>query len=138
MIILDTNVISALMNDPPESKVVTWFDRQPESSIWTTSISILEIQFGLQSMAAEKRKTGLSQVFEIILKEMNGRIAVFDEDAARATASLMASRQKRGRVGELRDSMIAGIVLVRRAVLATRNVTHFADISAAVVNPWEA
>ena len=89
-------------------------------------------------MAAGKRKTGLSQVFEIILKEMNGRIAVFDEDAARATASLMASRQKRGRVGELRDSMIAGIVLVRRAVLATRNVTHFADISATVVNPWEA
>ena len=126
------------MNDPPESKVVTWFDRQPESSIWTTSISILEIQFGLQSMATGKRRTGLSQVFEIILKEMNGRLAVFDEDAARATASLMASRQKRGRVGELRDSMIAGIVLARRASLATRNVTHFADISATVVNPWEA
>ena len=137
MIILDTNVVSALMNDPPESKVVTWFDRHPESSIWTTSISILEIQFGLQSMAAGKRRTELSQIFEIILKEMNGRIAVFDEDAARATASLMASRQKRGRVGELRDSMIAGIVLARRAVLATRNVTHFADISATVVNPWD-
>ena len=125
------------MNDPPESKLVTWLDRQPESSIWITSISILEIQFGLQSMAAGERRTVLSQVFEIIVKEMNGRIAVFDEDAARATASLMASRQNRGRVGELRDSMIAGIVLARRASLATRNLTHFGDISAAVVNPWE-
>ncbi len=136
MIILDTNVISALMNDPLESKHVTWFDRQPESSISTTPISILEIQFELQSMAAGKRRTVVSQVFEIIVKEMNGRIAVFDEDAARATASLMASRQKRGRVGELHDSIIAGIVLARRASLATRNLTRFGDISAAVVNPW--
>jgi predicted nucleic acid-binding protein len=136
LIILDSNVISALMNDPPESKVVAWFDRQPGSSIWTTSISILEIQFGLQSMATGKRRDSLSQVFEIILREMDGRVAVFDEDAARTTASLMASRQKAGRVGELRDSMIAGIVLARRAGLATRNLAHFADISATVVNPW--
>ena len=89
-------------------------------------------------MPAGKRRTGLSQVFEIILKEMNGRIAVFDEDAARATASLMASRQKRGRVGELRDTMIAGIVIARHATLATRNAAHFGDMPAAVVDPWTA
>jgi len=41
-------------------------------------------------------------------------------------------------VGELRDTMIAGIVLANRASLATRNVAHFADISATVVNPWNA
>ena len=136
MIILDTNVISGLMNDPPESRVVNWFDRQPASSIWTTSISILEIQFGLQSMAAGKRRAGLSQVFEFMLKEMHGRIAVFDEDAARATADLMALRQKTGRVGELRDSLIAGIVLARGAALATRNIRHFSDLPATLVDPW--
>ena len=32
--------------------------------------------------------------------------------------------------------MIAGIVLASHAVLATRNVTHFEDISSSVVNPW--
>jgi hypothetical protein len=34
--------------------------------------------------------------------------------------------------------MIAGIVLASRATLATRNVKHFDDIAASVVNPWEA
>jgi len=80
----------------------------------------------------------LSQVFELILEEMDSRIAVFDEEAARVTASLMASRQKKGRVRDLRDSMIAGVVLARNASLATRNTAHFSDVPATVVNPWEA
>jgi len=33
--------------------------------------------------------------------------------------------------------MIAGIVLASHATLATRNVRHFEDIEASVVNPWE-
>jgi predicted nucleic acid-binding protein len=32
--------------------------------------------------------------------------------------------------------MMAGIVLARHASLATRNVSHFADIRATVINPW--
>jgi len=36
----------------------------------------------------------------------------------------------------MRDTQIAGIVLARRATLATRNVRHFSDIAAPVVNPW--
>ena len=138
MIILDTNVISALMNDPLEGRVAAWVDRQPQKSIWTTSITVLEIQFELESMPAGKRRTGLSPVFEMIIEEIESRIAVFDEEAARVTASLMASRQKKGTVGDLRDSMIAGVVLARKASLATRNTARFSDISATVVNPWTA
>jgi hypothetical protein len=64
------------------------------------------------------------------------RVANFDSDAAQQAADLMAMRQKEGRSGELRDTMIAGIVLASHAVLATRNVAHFKDISSSVVNPW--
>jgi toxin FitB len=48
----------------------------------------------------------------------------------------MASRQKKGRPVELRDTMIAGIVLAHHATLATRNMTHFEDLSVPVINPW--
>jgi predicted nucleic acid-binding protein len=58
------------------------------------------------------------------------------EFLAQQTGDLMASRQKKGRPVELRDTMIAGIVLARYATLATRNTAHFEDISASVVNPW--
>lgn len=138
MTILDTNVLSALMNDPPDAKVLAWMNRQTASAIWTTSVTILEIQFGLGIMPSGRRRTLLIDRFERTLEEMGRRIAVLDEQAARLTAELMASRQKRGKVGELRDSMIAGIVLSHRASLATRNTSHFDDISATVINPWAA
>jgi toxin FitB len=126
------------MNDPADEKVVAWVERQPRISLCTTSITVLEIQLGLESMPAGKRRTRLSQVFELILEEIDSRIAVFDEEAARVTASLMASGQKKGRVRDLRDSMIAGVVLARNASLATRNTAHFSDVPATVVNPWDA
>lgn len=87
-------------------------------------------------MPVGKRQTGLSQVFERILDGMNHRIFGFDEDAARLAANLNAERQKKGRIGEIRDTMIAGIVLAHRASLATRNTSHFDDIAAVVIDPW--
>jgi toxin FitB len=138
MIVLDTNVLSALMRNVPDPSVVSWMDRQPQSSIWTNSITILEIQTGLQTMVPGKKRVSLSEDFERLLDRIDHRIAAFDEHAARLAAELTGLRQKKGRVGELRDTMIAGIVLAHRASLATRNLIHFADISATLVNPWTA
>jgi predicted nucleic acid-binding protein len=138
MTILDSSVVSALMNDPPVEKVVAWLDVQARNSIWTTSITVFEIRSGLEIMAAGKRQARLSELFERILDRFQQRIAVFDTEAARLAAILTALRRSKGRTGELRDAMIAGIVLANRASLATRNIAHFADISATVVNPWNA
>ena len=138
MIILDTNVVSSLMNDPPEPMVVAWLDQQARSSIWTTSVTIFEIRVGLGTMPQGKKQATLSQVFERILDRIDHRVAVLDEEAARLAANLAAYRRKSGRPGDLRDTMIAGIVLANHASLATRNVTHFADIEATVINPWVA
>ena len=138
MTILDTNVVSALMNDPPEQRVITWLDREIASSIWTTSITVLEIRTGLQAMPAGKKQSKLSEVFERFLDGIEHRVAVFDEESARRAADLTLSRRKIGRLVELRDTMIAGIVLARHGSLATRNIVHFSDISATVINPWTA
>lgn len=138
MIILDTNVVSALMRNVPEPEVAKWLDRQPQASIWTTSVTILEIQVGLRIMPAGKKQTFLSEGFEELLNRIQHRVAVFGEESARRAADLTAERQKKGRVGEVRDTMIAGIVLTHRARLATRNSSHFDDIDAVVVDPWTA
>jgi len=62
---------------------------------------------------------------------------IFDSPAAEQAALLAAERQRRGQPVDVRDTQIAGIVLSRRAALATRNVRHFSDVSAEVVSPWE-
>jgi toxin FitB len=136
MIVLDTNVLSALMRQAPDERVIAWLDQQPRTSVWTTSVTILEIRFGLQILPEGKRRSLLLKEFEGVIEKMENRVAPFDAAAARFAGDLMASRQKKGRAGDLRDTMIAGIVLAHHATLATRNVTHFADLPVPVVNPW--
>jgi len=137
MIILDTNVLSELMRRAPDHHVIAWLDKQTGSSVWITSVTILEIQFGLEIVAAGRRRSLLTKAFETLLTDAIGdRVAPFDAAAAEHAASLMAARHKKGRPVELRDTMIAGIVLACRAKLATRNAVHFEDLSVPVVNPW--
>jgi hypothetical protein len=136
MIVLDTNVLSALMRQKPDAQVVAWLDRQPRNSIWTTSVSVFEVRFGLQIMPAGRRRTLLFEAFEAMLESLGRRVAPFDDAAAQEAGNLMASRHKKGRPVDLRDTLIAGIVLAHHATLATRNTAHFADIAASVVNPW--
>ena len=138
MIILDTNVLSVLMHPTPDMRVVAWLNRQPRPSIWTTSITIFEVRFGLQSMPAGKRRSALTQAFESTLSDLDQRIADFDAAAASYAGELMSSRQKSDRSGDLRDTMIAGIVIARYATLATRNTAHFSDVPATIVDPWNA
>jgi predicted nucleic acid-binding protein len=134
--ILDTNVLSALMQQSPDESVIAWLDRQPRTSIWTTSITVLEVRFGLQIMASGKRRSALIRAFDGLLDKISRRVAPFDVAAAEKAADLMASRLQQGRPGDLRDTMIAGIALARHATLATRNTPHFADIVVPIVNPW--
>ena len=50
MIILDTNVISELMKTKPNEHVNTWLDQQDALTLFTTSITIAEINYGLDVM----------------------------------------------------------------------------------------
>ena len=138
MIILDTNVLSALMRQPPDKNVVGWLDQQPRTSIWTTSITVLEVRFGLQIMPGGKRRSVLIEAFEGVLDKIGHRVVSFDAAAAQQAGDLMAARHKKGRPGELRDTMIAGIVLAQHATLATRNTAHFDDTSVPLIDPWNA
>jgi predicted nucleic acid-binding protein len=139
MILLDTDVLSALMHAEPALAAVKWLDNQPDSSIWTTSITVMEIRYGLQGMPAGRRRQRMEQELEAVLRdEIEGRYAPFDVPAAKQAADLMAQRKVKGRPVEFRDAIIVGIALATRATIATRKVAHFADLSVPVINPWEA
>jgi hypothetical protein len=90
-------------------------------------------------MPSGRRHLQRIDAFERVLTEViENRFAIFDNLAAERAAEIFAKRQQRGRPVEMSDTMIAGIVLASHATLATRNVKHFEDIAASVVNPWEA
>ncbi len=137
MIILDTNVLSALMRDEPDRRVVEWLDGQAASSTWITSITVFEIRLGLALLPDGRRRRTLEQSFEgLLVEDLGGRILSFDAAAAAQAATLAASRQRAGIVVDIRDTEIAGIALARRASIATRNLRHFGGLTVPVVSPW--
>jgi predicted nucleic acid-binding protein len=139
VIVLDTNVLSALMRRDIDPVVVEWLDDQPSESIWTTAVTVFEICFGLGILPGGRRRRQLEAAFARALEEdLEGRVLPFEQDAAREAGVLAARLRQAGRSIEIRDSQIAGIVTARRATLATRNTQHFVDLEIALVDPWAA
>lgn len=137
MIILDTNVVSAMMRKPADAAVIAWLDRQPGESIWITSVTLFEARLGLALLPNGKRRHALESAFARVLEEdLANRVLDFDTGAAIEAAQLAARRQRGGRPVDIRDTQIAGIALARRATLATRNARHFADLEVEVIDPW--
>ncbi len=56
-------------------------------------------------------------------------------DAARLLA---ARSEAAGRTVDVRDTLIGGVAIARRALVATRNLRHYADLETGIVDPWAA
>ena len=137
MILLDTNVISALMRNTPDPAVVDWLDNLPAESIWTTTVTVFEIRTGIELLVPSRRRERLDEMFSTLLDEdLKGRVQAFDVAAAAAAGTIAAERQRAGRSVEIRDVQIAGIAASRRATLATGNTRHFEHTGIGLVNPW--
>ena len=139
MIVIDTNVLSALMRRDPEPRVVTWLDGLPAESVWTTAITVFEVQFGLSLLAVGRRRRQLEEAFvRMIEEDLEQRILPVDQSAAALAGVMAAQRRRAGRTVEIRDVLIAGIVSARKASLATGNGRHFEGLGLRIVDPWSA
>jgi predicted nucleic acid-binding protein len=137
VIVLDTNVVSALMRREPDPRVVAWLDGLPAESVWTTAVTIFEIRLGLALLAPSRRRRQLEGAFSQCLEEdLEQRILPLDESAASAAGVLAAMRRRAGRSVEIRDALIAGIVSARKGTLATGNRRHFEAFEIRLVDPW--
>jgi predicted nucleic acid-binding protein len=137
LIVLDTNVVSALMLKAPDARVVAWLDAQPASSVWITSVTLFELQYGLAILPQGKKRATLEKSLELVLREdLESRVLPFDESAASAAAVIAATLRKGGHGADVRDTMIAGMVCARKALLATRNTRHFEHSGVRLVDPW--
>lgn len=137
MIVVDTNVLSAVMQSAPDPRIVAWLDDQPAESIWTTAITVFEIRFGLEKLPRGRRRRQLEEAFQLALTEdLEGRILAFDLAAAQAAGVVAAKQRRAGRPVDVRETQIAAIVLDRRATLATRNIRHFEGLGMKLIDPW--
>lgn len=137
MVVLDTNVISEMTRSVPEPNVVAWYQRQDSASLYTTTVTLAEVFYGLNLLPEGSRRDRLSKFAdEFFGREMAGKILSFDETAAVHYATIRAAKRRLGLSMSSLDAQIAAIALAAGAAVATRNVDDFEHCGVTVVNPW--
>ena len=139
MLILDTNVVSELMRERPQSEVLEWIDSQLTDDLHVSAVTEAEVRTGIAILPEGDRRRGLNaaaeRTFGVMFAE---RILPFDSEAAQAYAVIVASRRASGHPIAQADCQIAAIARCRGASIATRNVSDFEGSGIEVINPWAA
>ncbi|AEC18785.1 PilT domain-containing protein [Pusillimonas sp. T7-7] len=138
MIVLDTNVISALWKVESSSSVLTWIDAQAVETLYLSAITMVELRYGLAAMPKGKRRTIYQERMEQeVLPVFAGRVLAFDLDVSRTYADLMARARAQGNAIGKADGYIAATAAAHNLIVATRDTSPFEAAGLEVINPWE-
>src|SRR5438874_8533832 len=136
MIVIDTDILSELMQPKPSPRVLKWIAEYEATRLFITTVTQAEILYGIQLLAFGKRRTGLKAAAEAMFDEdFAGRILAFESDSAYAFADTAAARRAAGNPVSQFDAQIAAIARSHTAAVATRNTAHFEGCGIQVLNP---
>ena len=140
MLVLDTNVLAESVRPEPAQAVADWMRAQPQQELFTTTISLAEMAYGLALMPAGKRRARLEQAVERIFGvAFADRLLPFDEAAARNYPQFGVARHRLGLHVSPADAQIVAIARSRGARgIVTRNVSDFRECGLPLINPWVA
>lgn len=138
MIVLDTNVISELARQIPDTGVLAWLDSLEISEVATTAVTAAELRYGVARLPDGHRKRELTVVIRgILLEDFHGRVLPFDERASIRYADVVTGRERIGLPIGVADAQIAAICRDSGATLATRNTADFEETGIELVDPWQ-
>lgn len=136
--LLDTNVISELVKPLPHENVWEWVNALPDEQLFISSITIGELQRGIELLPPSKRRSDYEHwLQEQILTQYADRIIAVDTMVMLQWGTLMAQTAAIGRSLPVFDSLLAATALTHNMHLVTRNAQDFADTGIQIVNPWQ-
>ncbi|WP_030439227.1 type II toxin-antitoxin system VapC family toxin [Actinoplanes subtropicus] len=137
MIVLDTNVVSELMRAEPAAAVRAWLQRNGGSGLYTTTVTVAEIRYGIARLPEGRRRETLHQAANEIFAAFPRQVLPFDLAAANAYADVVTVREGLGTPIDGFDAQIAAICRSQAAILASRNSKDFTNTGIAIVDPWQ-
>jgi len=138
VIVLDTNVVSELMQPAPTLAVLDWVDSREPSELVITAITAAELRAGVALLPVGRRRNEIGRRMEsLVTRTFAGSVLPFDVDATTHYAEVIAARRRSGKPISAMDAQIAGICRRHEATLATRNRKDFAATGVELIDPWE-
>jgi hypothetical protein len=137
VIVVDTHVVLELMRPSPALVVRDWVSAQQGRGLCTSAVTVAEIRYGLERLAAGERKNRLLAVADEVFTAFSEFVFPFDASAAACYAPIVAHRERIGLPIDGFDAQIAAICQANNAVLATRNVKDFRETGIGLIDPWQ-
>jgi len=134
--LLDTNAVSEWVKPRPNPGLIAWMESTDEDRIFISVVSLAELRYGVERMAAGRRRTRLEQWLrhELPLR-FESRILPVDAQVAEAWGKTVSRSEAAGRPIGAMDAFLAATAGTRQLTLVTRNVSDFSLLKA-VLNPW--
>jgi hypothetical protein len=136
LVLLDTNVISALRMRESNPSVVAALGRYGPEQLHLSVITIGEIAKGIGMLPQGRRRTAMAQWLLEIESEFGDRILSVDRDVARRWGEMVAAARLAKIVLPSPDSLIAATALHHGLAVMTRNTRDFAATGVTVIDPW--
>ena len=133
-VLLDTNVVSELTRETPDSRVLAFL--AGHDNLWLSAVVLHELDFGIGLLPPGRRRDGISAALSAFVTEYEDRIVPVGRSEARQAAALRARAHRSGRVLDLGDALIAGTASANDLSVATRNVRDFDGLGLDVIDPW--
>jgi predicted nucleic acid-binding protein len=137
VILLDTNVISALVRPSPDRAVLAYIRALAPETAFTAAVCEAELRYGLARLPAGRRRENLAtRLTTLFASGFQNQVLPFDSLCARHYGVIRAGREAAGRPITVEDAMIAATARAHGASVATRNVNDFQACGTEIVNPW--
>jgi len=135
--LLDTMVVSEWVRPRPDRGVVAWLAAADEDRIFMSVVSLAELRYGIERMAAGNRRKRLDEWLrdELPLR-FEGRLLSIDGVVADAWGKVVARSEAAGRRITAMDAWIAATAEVHGMTLVTRNTSDFQGSLNLIINPW--
>ena len=134
--LLDTCALSELTRPRPHRGFVAWFDSQPSDSLFTSALTVGEIETGISLAPASQKKLALETWLGRMRGVFAGRILHIDDVVATTWGRLAAVAERSGRPLATIDGLIAATALTHAFPIVTRNVADFEATGVTLINPW--
>lgn len=135
-VVLDTNVISELMRATPDGHVKAWARAVSPTMVYTTSVTLAEVRFGIARLPAGRRRALLADAASEVFGAFADRVLPFDAAAADQYGDVVVEREHAGAPITGFDAQVAAICRSHRTALATRNTDDFTRLGLELINPW--
>lgn len=134
--LLDTNAVSEWVKPRPDPGLIHWMESADEDRIFISVVSLAELHYGVERMAAGGRRTRLKQWIQHELPlRFEKRVLPVDINVAEAWSRTVSRHEAAGRPIGAIDAFLAATAEIYRLTLVTRNVSDF-PLLKAVLNPW--